>query len=270
MGMGTATAQTQVAADRLGLSMEQVTFRYGDSSLPGEVMAGGSQQTASIGISVIAAHRELVAELLKLAGNDSPLAGLKPDDVVSVDGGLAKLDDPGARESYQSILLRAQRHEVVVEAKAPPPLETVHWSMHSHGAMFCEVRVNAITGEVRVPRFLGSFDCGRILNPKTAASQFRGGIIMGLGMALMEQTQFDERSGRIMNPSLAEYHVPVHMDVPEIEVMWTDIPDPHAPMGARGIGEIGITGVAAAVAYAVFNATGKRVRDLPITLDKLL
>ena len=136
--------------------------------------------------------------------------------------------------------------------------------------MFCEMRVNAVTGELRVGRFLGAFDCGRILNAKTAASQFRGGIIMGLGMALMEEAQFDERSGRIMNPSLAEYHVPVHLDVPAIDVMWTDEPDPHAPMGARGIGEIGITGVGAAVANAVFNATGKRIRDLPITLDKLL
>ena len=123
---------------------------------------------------------------------------------------------------------------------------------------------------VRVSRFLGSVDCGRILNPKTAASQFRGGIIMGLGMALMEETHFDERKGRVMNPSLADYHVPVHKDVPEIDVMWLDIADPHAPMGARGIGEIGITGVGAAVANAVFNATGKRVRDLPVTLDKLL
>jgi len=270
MGMGTATAQTQVAADRLGLSMEQVAFNYGDSTLPGTVMAGGSQQTAAIGASVMVAHRALVTELLKLAGNDSPLAGLDADEVTGVNGGLAKIDDPAAHESYASILSRAQRDKVVVEAEPPSPLETTHWSMHSHGAMFCEVRVNAVTGELRVSRFLGSFDCGRILNPKTAASQFRGGIIMGLGLAMMEETQYDERSGRIMNPSLAEYHVPVHMDVPEIEVMWTDIPDPHAPMGARGVGEIGITGVAAAVANAVFNATGKRVRDLPITLDKLL
>lgn len=270
MGMGTATAQTQVAADRLGFALEQVRFNYGDSTLPGTVMAGGSQQTAAIGASVLAAHRTLVTELLKLAGNDSPLAGLDADEVIGVDGGLAKIDDHSAHESYASILSRAQRDEVVVEAEPPAPLETMHWSMHSHGAMFCEVRVNAVTGELRVSRFLGSFDCGRILNPKTAASQFRGGIIMGLGLAMMEETQYDERSGRIMNPSLAEYHVPVHMDVPEIEVMWTDIPDPHAPMGARGVGEIGITGVGAAVANAVFNATGKRVRDLPITLDKLL
>ena len=154
--------------------------------------------------------------------------------------------------------------------QATQPLEVTHWSMHSHGAMFCEVRVNAVTCETRVSRFLGSFDTGRILNAKTARSQFRGGIIMGLGMALMEETQFDERNGRIMNPSLAEYHVPVHLDVPEIDVIWTDIADPHTPMGAHGIGEIGITGVGAAVANAIYNATGKRVRDLPITLDKLL
>ena len=270
MGMGTATAQTQVAADRLGLSMEAVTFNYGDSTLPGVVLAGGSQQTASIGASVIAAHRLLVQELLKLAGNDSPLAGLKVEEVGSRDGGLGKLDDPDRHESYASILTRAQRPTISVEGTPPDPLELMHWSMHSHGAMFCEVRVNAVTAETRVSRFLGSFDCGRILNPKTAASQLRGGIIMGLGLALMEETQFDERTGRIMNPSLAEYHVPVHMDVPEIDVMWTDIPDPHTPMGAHGIGEIGITGTGAAVANAIFNATGKRIRDLPITLDKLL
>ncbi len=270
MGMGTATAQTQVAAERLGLEMDQVSFGYGDSILPGAVLAGGSQQTASIGAAVIAAHHALVAELLKLVGNNSPLAGLGADEVGGLDGGLAKLDEPGRHESYASILARAQRDEVVVEAAAPPPMEAQHWSMHSYGAMFCEARVNAVTGETRVSRFLGSFDCGRILNAKTAASQFRGGIIMGLGMALMEETQFDERRGRVMNPSLAEYHVPVHLDVPDIDVIWTDIPDPHTPMGAHGVGEIGITGTGAAVANAVFNATGKRIRDLPLTLDKLM
>ena len=270
MGMGTATAQTQVVAERLGLAMEQVTFGYGDSVMPGAVLAGGSQQTASIGSAVMATYQALVGELLKLAGNDSPLAGLGVEEVGGLNGGLAKLDEPGRHESYASILARAGRDEVVAEAAAPPPMEAQHWSMHSYGAMFCEVRVNAVTGETRVSRFLGSFDCGRILNAKTAASQFRGGIIMGLGLALMEETQFDERKGRVMNPSLAEYHVPVHLDVPEIEVMWTDIPDPHTPMGAHGIGEIGITGTGAAVANAVFNATGKRVRDLPLTLDKLM
>ncbi len=270
MGMGTATTTAMVAAERLGLPLDRVEVGYGDSTIPGAILAGGSQQTAAIGAAVIAAHRALVAELIKLAGNDSPLAGLSPDEVGSEDGGLAKLDDPARRESYASILGRAQRDDVTVAEQAKPPLETMHWSMHSHGAMFCEVRVNAVTGEPRVSRFLGSFDTGRILNAKTARSQFRGGIIMGLGLALMEETQVDERNGRIMNPSLAEYHLPVHGDVPEIDVIWTDIADPHAPMGAHGIGEIGITGVGAAVANAVYNATGKRVRDLPITLDKLL
>ncbi len=270
MGMGTATAQTQIAADRLGLTMEQVRFNYGDSTLPGVVLAGGSQQTAAIGASVMAAHEALVAELLKLAGKDSPLAGLGAGDVESRDAGLCGRDEPERYESYASILGRAQRQSVVVEATPPNPLETMHWSMHSHGAMFCEVRVNVVTGEPRVSRVLGSFDCGRIINPKTAASQFRGGIIMGLGLALMEETQFDERKGRVMNPNLSDYHVPVHLDVPDIDVIWTDIPDPHTPMGARGVGEIGITGTGAAVANAIFNATGKRVRDLPITLDKLM
>jgi xanthine dehydrogenase YagR molybdenum-binding subunit len=270
MGMGTATAQAQVAAERMGLPLEQVQVLYGDTLFPGAVLAGGSQQTASIGASIIAAHRALVKELLKLAGNDSPLAGFGVDEVGGLDGGLCALADESRRESYASILGRARREEVTVEAEAPMPLELGHWSMHSHSALFCEAGVNEVTGEVRVRRFLGSFDCGRILNAKTAASQFRGGIIMGLGLALMEEVSFDERSGRIMNPSFAEYHVPVHMDVPEIDVIWTDEPDPHAPVGARGVGEIGITGVGAAVANAVFNATGKRVRDLPITLEKLM
>ena len=270
MGMGTATTQTQVAAERLGLPLECVKVNYGDSALPGAFLAGGSSQTASIGAAVIAAHRELVTELLKLTGKHSPLHKLSVDEVGSRDACICKLDDPARCESYAAILRRAERDEVTVEASASAPLEMMHWSMHSFGAMFAEVRVNAITGEPRVSRFLGSFDCGRILNAKTARSQFRGGIIMGLGLALMEETQFDERTGRIANPSLAEYHVPVHMDVPEIDILWTDIADPHTPMGARGIGEIGITGTGAAVANAIYNACGKRVRELPITLDKLL
>jgi xanthine dehydrogenase YagR molybdenum-binding subunit len=270
MGMGTATVQAQHAADRLGVALQQVSFEYGDSSLPAGAMAGGSSQTVGTIAAVAAAVDALIAELLKLAGNDSPLAGLKPADVVARDGGLANAKDASRHESYASILRRARRDNVEVERGASPPMEFIKYSMHSTGAQFAEVGVNAVTGEVRVRRFLGSFDCGRILNPKTAASQFRGGIIMGIGLALSEETLFDPRSGRVMNPSLAEYHVPVHLDVPEIDVMWTDIPDPRAPLGARGIGEIGITGTAAAIANAVFNATGKRVRDLPITLDKLL
>jgi xanthine dehydrogenase YagR molybdenum-binding subunit len=270
MGMGTATVQAQHAAERLGLPVEQITFEYGDSDLPSGTMAGGSSQSASIIAAVTAASEELIMQLLKLAGNDSPLAGLKPAQVEARDGGLHRRKDPGQCETYVSILRRAGKSEYSCEASAPMPLEMMKYSMHSYCAQFCEVRVNEITGETRVTRWLGSFDTGRILNPKTAASQFRGGIIMGLGLALTEETLFDERTGRIMNPSLAEYHVPVHLDVPEIDVIWTDIPDAHSPLGVHGIGEIGITGVGAAVANAVYNATGVRVRSLPITLDKLL
>jgi xanthine dehydrogenase YagR molybdenum-binding subunit len=271
MGMGTATAQCLVLADRFAVPFEQVSFAYGDSAFAGAVLAGGSQQTAAIGAAVRAAHESLVGKLLALVAPGSQLGELKtPEYFGARDSGLYRLDDPSCWQSYSDILEQAGHGSLTVEADAPPPLELAHWSMHSYGAMFCEARVNAITGEIRIARFLGSFDCGRILNPKTAASQFRGGIVMGLGLALMEETEFDERNGRIMNRSLAEYHVPVHLDAPAIDVIWTDIPDPHSPMGAHGVGEIGITGVGAAVANAVYNATGCRVRELPLTLDKLL
>ena len=270
MGMGTATVQAQHAADRLGLAVDAVRFEYGDSTFPRGTIAGGSSQSATIVAAVAAASEVLFKELIKLAGNDSPLAGLKTDEVDARNGGLCHRDEPARCESYESILTRAGHQEITCEAAAPAPVEQEKYSMHSYGAQFCEVRVNAITGEIRVPHFVGSFDTGRILNPKTAASQFRGGIIMGLGLALTEETLFDERTGRIMNPSLAEYHVPVHLDVPRIDVTWNDIPDPHSPLGLHGIGEIGITGVAAAVANAVYNATGVRIYELPITLDKLL
>lgn len=270
MGMGTATVQAQHAADRLGLPLEAISVELGDSALPAAPMAGGSSQTASVAGAIAAAATKLTGELLRLAGNDSLLAGLRAGEVQLVDEGIAGIADPTRRESYRSILARAGRDAIAITAAGSAPLEFLKFAMHSSSAIFCALRVSAVTGEVRVDRLLGSFDCGTILNPKTAASQFRGGMIMGLGLALMEETLFDERSGRIMNPSLADYHIPAHLDVPEIEVIWTGIPDPRSPLGARGIGEIGIVGVAAAVANAVFNATGKRIRDLPITLDKLL
>ncbi len=273
MGMGTATAQIQHAADRLGLPLHRVTFQYGDSSLPDTpMMAGGSNQTATIIEAVRAAAEQLHRELLKLAQkhSDSPLAGAKYEQLEARDGGLFRADGTGLGETYSAILQKAGQPSVEAEASSGPPMEMMKYSMASYGAQFCEVRVHEETGELRVSRWLGSFDCGTIVNPKTAASQFRGGIVMGIGMALTEETLFDERRGRIMNPSLAEYHVPVNLDVPFIEIIYNGIPDEHAPLGARGIGEIGITGAAAAIANAVFHATGKRVRDLPITLDKLL
>lgn len=270
MGMGTATVQRQHAADRLGLPLESVTVRIGDTSLPFGSFAGGSSQTASLGAAINAASVKLAGDLLRMAGNDTPLAGLRAGDIEFADGGLRKIDEPSRYESFKSILQRAACSEISVMGESSTPLELLKFSMHSRSAIFCELRVSEVTGEIRVDRLVGAFDCGRILNPKTAASQFRGGMIMGIGMALTEETLLDERSGRIMSASMADYHVPVHLDVPDIDVVWTDIPDPRTPMGARGIGEIGITGVAAAIANAAFNATGKRVRELPLTPDKFL
>ena len=273
MGMGTATAQIQHAADRLGLPMHRVNFQYGDSSLPDTpILAGGSNQTATIFAAVREAVEQIHRELLKLAHqrSDSPLHGAKYEEVEARNGGLFRQGDRASGETYAAILQKSGQASVEAEPSSGPPMELMKYSMASYGAQFCEVRVDEETGEVRVSRWLGSFDCGTVVNPKTAASQLRGGIIMGIGMALTEETLFDERRGRIMNPSLAEYHVPVNSDVPHIDIIYTGIPDEHAPLGARGLGEIGITGAAAAVANAVFNATGKRIRDLPITLDKLL
>ena len=270
MGMGTATVQRQVAADRLGVPLENVTVRTGDSNLPFASFAGGSSQTASLGAAITAASAKLAGELLRLAGNDTPLAGLRAGEIEFASGGLQKIGDPSRHESFVSILRRAARNEISATGESGAPLEVLKFSMHSRAAMFCELRVSDVTGEIRLDRLVGSFDCGRILNPKTAASQFRGGMVMGIGMALTEETLFDERNGRIMSASIADYHVPVHLDIPDIDVLWTDIPDPRTPMGARGIGEIGTTGVAAAIANAAFNATGKRVRDLPLTPDKFL
>jgi len=270
MGMGTTTVQRQHAADRLGLPLEDVTVRIGDTSLPFASFAGGSSQTASLGAAINAASTKLAGDLLRLAGNDTPLAGLRAGEVEFANHGLRKIGEPSRYESFASILKRSARSEVSAIGESGAPLEMLKFSMHSRSAIFCELRVSEVTGEVRIDRLVGAFDCGRILNPKTATSQFKGGMIMGIGMALTEETLLDPRNGRIMSASMADYHVPVHLDVPEIDVLWTDIPDPRTPMGARGIGEIGIAGVAAAVANAVFNATGKRIRDLPITPDKLL
>jgi xanthine dehydrogenase YagR molybdenum-binding subunit len=272
MGMGTATAQTQHAAERLGLPVERVLFEYGDSTLPAASVAGGSSQTISIVLAVHEAADQLVKQLLKLAESwrDSPLAGVGPDDVQAMKEGLFLKERPAAGETYAAVLRRAGKQFVEAEVRTGSAREMLKYSMHSYAAQFCEVGVHARTAEIRVRRWVGAFDTGRIINPKTSVSQFRGGIIMGIGMALTEETMFDDRSGRIVNATLAEYHVPVQADVPYIDVVYTDAPDPHTPLGAHGIGEIGITGVAAAIANAVYHATGVRVRSLPITLDKLL
>jgi xanthine dehydrogenase YagR molybdenum-binding subunit len=271
MGMGTATVQIQQAADRLALPVDLVTFEYGDSALPDSpIMAGGSSQTVTVAAAVQKAVENLHHELLNLVPNHSPLSGAKLSQVEARNAGLY-MRGTNQGETYVDILQRAGKGFIEVEGKSALPVEILKYAMASYGAQFCEVRVHEDTGEIRIARWVGAFDCGRIINPKTATSQLRGGIIMGIGMALQEETFLDERRGRIITRSLAEYHVPVHLDIPQdFQIILLDYPDEHAPLGARGVGEIGVTGAPAAIANAIFHATGKRIRDLPITLDKLL
>ncbi|MEV6034193.1 xanthine dehydrogenase family protein molybdopterin-binding subunit [Nonomuraea sp. NPDC052116] len=268
LGAGTSTAQSQATADRLGLPLDRVRFEQGDSDVARTRIPGASAATTTLASAIWSARDKLVRELLKLArGTGSPLAGLSPGEAETRDGGLF---GPRGGETYERILARAGLDGVEVEGRSALPYQTIKRGTYSYGAHFCEVRVDEDTGETRVTRWAGAFDGGRIVNPKQAAGQMRGGIIMGIGMALTEEALLDERTGLVVNHSLADYHVPTHADVPDIDIRFVDRPDPQTPLGAKGIGELGIVGVAAAVANAVHHATGKRVRSLPITPDKLM
>ncbi|MBC1221366.1 xanthine dehydrogenase family protein molybdopterin-binding subunit [Nostoc sp. UCD121] len=273
IGTGTYTVMTQVAADALGLPFEKVRFELGDTKMPQTPVSGGSQTAASVSSAVHLAGNEARSKLLKLALADekSPLYSSNAEDVIAQNGSFFLKNKSSVSETYQAIL--ARHGMKTIEARGDAKLTDAEdkFSMHAFGSQFAEVRVNPDSGEVRVTRWVGSFGVGRILNAKTANSQLIGGIVYGIGMALMEHTIIDPNLGRVVNHDLAEYHVPVNADVPDIEVLFVDEHDPHInPLGVKGIGEIGITGTAAAIANAVYHATGKRVRDLPITLDKLL
>ena len=272
IGTGTYTVMTQVAADALGLPVEKVRFELGDTTMPNSPVSGGSQTAASVGSAVHLAATEARSKVLQLALADtaSPLYGSNVQDITALDG-LLRLKNSAKGETYGAILARHGMKMIEARADAKPGEEKDKFSMHSFGAQFAEVHVEPDLGEVRVTRWVGAFGVGRLLNAKTGRSQLIGGIVYGIGMALMEHTVMDPNLGRVVTADLAEYHVPVNADVPAIEALVVDEYDPHInPVGAKGIGEIGITGVAAAIANAVYHATGKRVRDLPITLDKLL
>jgi xanthine dehydrogenase YagR molybdenum-binding subunit len=273
LGTGTYTVMTQVAADALGLPPEKVRFELGDSSFPIAPVSGGSTTVASVAPAVHAAATAARLKLIGIAVADerSCLYGAHSDDVEVEDGWLRLRGQPSRRESMADIVVRHGGHPVEARADAAPGAEKQKFSMHAFGAVFVEVHVDEDLCEIRVPRVVGVYGVGKLMNRKTGYSQLMGGIVWGLGLALLEETVMDKRVGRAVNGNLAEYHVPVNADIGSIDVSVVDEDDPHVnPLGAKGIGEIGITGVAGAIANAVYHATGRRVRSLPITLDKLL
>jgi xanthine dehydrogenase YagR molybdenum-binding subunit len=271
IGTGTYTVMAQVAADALDLTPEWVRFDLGDSQMPEAPRSGGSQTAASVSSAVLLACRALREKVIGMAVADprSPLHGAAAFD-VQVERG--RLSAGGASDSYADVVARSGGKPVEARADAQPDEQRKNYSLHSFGAQFAEVHVDPQLGRVRVARLVAAFAAGRILNARLARSQFMGGMVWGIGMALHEHAVYDEKLGRLMSRDLADYHVPTNADVLEIVPLFVELEeDTHvAPSGVKGIGEIGITGAAAAIANAVFNATGRRIRSLPITPDKLL
>jgi xanthine dehydrogenase YagR molybdenum-binding subunit len=272
IGTGTYTIMTQVAADRLGLPADAISIKLGDSTLPQSPVEGGSWIAASVANGIVTTCDAIRAELLGLAKRmpNSPLANAGDDEVALAEGKLVSRQDPSRAVSIADAMRAASMDRIEQEKATSFPSDGKH-AHNTHSAIFAEVKVDEQLGVVRVTRVVNAVAAGRILNPKTAGSQIMGGVVWGIGMALHEEALTDDNLGRIMNADIAEYHVPVNADIQDIEVIFVDEPDAIVnPLGIKGVGEIGIVGVAAAVANAVYHATGRRVRDLPITLDKLL
>jgi xanthine dehydrogenase YagR molybdenum-binding subunit len=271
IGTGTYTIMAQVAADMLGLLLDNVTIKLGDSTLPQSPVEGGSWIAASVSNGIVSTADAVRQELLRLAQQmpNSPLADAAPDEVALVDGKLVSKRNASRAVSIAD----AMRHGAVdriAQEKATTFEDGGSHAHNTHSAIFAEVKVDEQLGVIRVTRVVSAVAAGRILNPKTARSQILGGVVWGIGMALHEETLVDHNFGRVMNANIAEYHVPVNADVHDIKVIFVDEPDDIVnPLGIKGLGEIGIVGVAAAISNAIYHATGKRVRDLPITLDKL-
>jgi xanthine dehydrogenase YagR molybdenum-binding subunit len=270
IGTGTTTIMAQVAADMLGLPLDNVSIKLGDSSLPQSPVEGGSWIAASVANGIATTAQAIRDELLRLAKQlpSSPLAKAAPDDITLADGKLASKHEPSRSVSVSDAMRHGAIDRIERELTTNPAED--HTRAHNtHSAVFAEVKVDEQLGVIRVARVVSAVAAGRILNTKTASSQILGGVVWGIGMALHEETLIDHSLGRIMNANIAEYHVPVNADIHEIKVIFVDEQDDSNPLGIKGVGEIGIVGVAAAIANAVYHATGRRVRDLPITLDKL-
>ncbi|MGW2613560.1 xanthine dehydrogenase family protein molybdopterin-binding subunit [Streptomyces sp. NPDC001500] len=273
MGPGTATSMSQVAADALGLTMRQVTFRLGDSLMPPAPVHAGSQTMASVGSAVQDGCDKLRRQAITLAVGDegSPLYGVNAADIVVRGGRLYVKGEPTRGETYQRLLARNDRaHLEVLGSYAGAP-EPERFSLYAYSAIFAEVAVDARLGLVRVRRMLGVYDAARIVNPRLADSQAIGAMTGGIGQALLEHTVTDHRDGRIVNANFADYLVPSHADIHDLKAIFIDGEDYEAdPIGVKGLGEVVIVGVAPAIANAVFNATGRRIRELPITAEALL
>ncbi len=281
IGNGAYTVFTQIAADALALPVEAVKFDLGDSTFPDSPITAGSRTTASVGAAVLDAGHKLMDALKDLArhANDGPLFGATAEDIAAADGRLALKSNSTVGENYGAVLRRAGRDRLEADGaftpaskrKFPASALTKQYEMHSFGAIFAQVRVNLDTGVIRVPRLVGVYDVGRVINPRTACSQLRGAMIAGLGGALTEEGWFDPNNGRAVVRNLADYHIPACADVPEITVETLDVPDPQmGALGARGFGEMGTNNMPAAIGNALFNATGKRLRSLPLTPDRVM
>ena len=270
IGTGTYTIMAQVAADMLGLPLENISVQLGESTLPQSPVEGGSWIAASVSSGIVTTANLIRDELLRLAKQmpNSPLANSTSGEVALVEGKVVSKGDPSRSVSIADAMRHSTVDRVEREITTNPGEDAR--AHNTHSAVFAEVKVDEQLGVIRVTRVVSAVAAGRILNSKTASSQILGSIVWGIGMALREETLIDHRDGRVANANIAEYLVPVNADVQDIKVIFVDEPDDSNPLGVKGVGEVGIVGVAAAIANAVYHATGKRVRDLPITLDKLM
>ena len=273
IGPGTYTVMTMIAAEYLGLTPEKVKFELGDTKFPRAPAQGGSQTTSSVGSAVHGAALAVTAKLLTHAKQQagSPLATAEAGDVEMMDGRLRLKSDNSRSVLIADLMRSGSLTEITETFESRPSEQRRDFATMAHGAQFVEVKVDPDIGRVYVTRVIEVTACGKIMNPTTSHSQEIGGVVWGIGMALEEATEIDHRYGRIMNPDLQHYHVPVNADVHEIETIFVEEDDKVVnPLGVKGMGELGMVGIPAAIANAVFHATGKRVRDLPITPDKLL
>jgi xanthine dehydrogenase YagR molybdenum-binding subunit len=271
IGPGTGTAMVQIAAETIGIAPDQITFQLGNSEFPMAGNQGGSSTVNSVGSAVLKVCDALKQKLVDLAGTNIPeFKGATLEQVTFSNGGL-QLKGGNAKTSIADLMKKSGSADLDLIEEAKPGDEGKNHSKYSYSVHFAEVHVHSVTGRVKVAKVVTCADAGRIINMKTAGNQMIGGVTGGIGMALHEDAVMDHRFGRYMTKDLADYHVPVHADVPHIEVRFVNKPDFIVdPMGTKGIGEIAIIGVAPAIANAIFNATGKRIRKLPITPDKLI